>query len=86
MATNRHAPPYLATGGTGDVLAGMIAGLMAQGMDAFDAACAATWLHGDTAAYCGLGLIAEDLPTALPATLERLSALKGQTSRPPQAP
>lgn len=78
-AINRHAQPFLATGGTGDVLAGMIAGLLAQGAEPFDAACAAVWLHGDTAAYCGIGLLAEDLPAALPKTLARLSSLRGTT-------
>lgn len=77
---NPHAQPFLATGGTGDVLAGMIAGLLAQSADSFDAACAAVWLHGDTAAYCGIGLLAEDLPNALPTSLARLSSLRGKTS------
>lgn len=66
---NTGAPPTLATAGTGDVLAGIILGLMAQGMDAFMAGCAATWLHGQAAALYGRGLIAEDVIAALPIVL-----------------
>ena len=69
---NSNAPPILATGGSGDVLAGMIAGLIAQGMPAFYAAAAATWTHGEAAKLFGLGLIAEDLPPLLPQVLKKL--------------
>jgi ADP-dependent NAD(P)H-hydrate dehydratase / NAD(P)H-hydrate epimerase len=73
-AINANAPATLATGGTGDVLAGVAAGLLAQGMPAFEAAAAAAWLHGEAAAQFGCGLIAEDLPDALPRILGKLRA------------
>ena len=71
-AINSNAPPDLATAGAGDVLAGMITGLLSQGMPPFDAACAAAWLHGRAAADFGPGLIAEDLPDRLPKLLSIL--------------
>ena len=71
-AINANAPPSLATAGSGDVLAGLIAGVLAQGMSAFDAACCGAWLHGDAAGRFGPGLIAEDLPEMLPQVLAGL--------------
>ena len=67
---NTIAPADLATAGAGDVLAGIIIGLMSQGMEAFEAACAAVWLHGESAKELGAGLIAEDLSEILPYVLD----------------
>jgi ADP-dependent NAD(P)H-hydrate dehydratase / NAD(P)H-hydrate epimerase len=69
---NANAPPTLATGGSGDVLSGILLGLLAQGMEAFLAAAAAVWLHGAAAVEFGPGLIAEDLPDLLPGVFRRL--------------
>jgi ADP-dependent NAD(P)H-hydrate dehydratase / NAD(P)H-hydrate epimerase len=66
VAINASAPPWLATAGAGDVLSGLIAGLLAQGLHPWDAASAGAWLHGRAAVEVGPGLIAEDLAPALP--------------------
>lgn len=72
LAINTVASPYLATAGSGDVLAGLILGLLAQGMPAFAAAAAAVWLHGSAGVAAGPGLIAEDLPERIPDLLRGL--------------
>ncbi|MDR3518271.1 MAG: NAD(P)H-hydrate dehydratase [Azospirillaceae bacterium] len=72
VAINVNAPPDLATAGAGDVLAGLALGLMVQGLDPFDAACTAAWLHGEAARSLGAGMIADDLPCRIPWALRRL--------------
>jgi len=69
---NSHASPYLAKAGTGDVLAGLISGLVAQNMPHFHACCAATWIHGEAAIRSGPGLIASDIPDLIPDILKDL--------------
>ena len=72
MVVNRAAPPTLATAGSGAVLAGFAGGLIAQGMDVFDAACAAAWVHAEAARLFGPGLISEDLSEIAPRVLNQL--------------
>jgi NAD(P)H-hydrate epimerase len=69
---NSNAPPSLATAGSGDILAGLVLGLLGQRVEAFDAASAAVWIHGAAAAIFGPGLIAEDLPDLIPRVLVQL--------------
>jgi len=71
-AINDNAPPWLATAGSGDVLAGMIGAIAAQGVPSFEAACIAAWLHGAAANQIGPGLIASDLPSFLPVEIAKL--------------
>ena len=82
LAINDNAPPWLATAGAGDVLAGIAGALLAQGMPAWDAACAAAWLHGRAAALHGPGVIAEDLAPLIPLAIQ--TALGKDGGRPDQ--
>jgi NAD(P)H-hydrate epimerase len=72
---NTHASPHLATAGAGDVLAGMICGLSARRMSAFDGARAACWIHGEASLQCGAGLVAPDLIDEIPAILRNFSLI-----------
>jgi ADP-dependent NAD(P)H-hydrate dehydratase / NAD(P)H-hydrate epimerase len=74
VAINANAPPQLATAGSGDVLAGIVLGLLAQGMEPFAAAAAAAWIHGAAACRFGRGLVAEDLIEAIVPVLQHLFA------------
>jgi len=76
-AVNANAPPWLATAGSGDVLAGLVGGLLAQGLDPWDAARAGVFAHGEAGRRAGPGLIAEDLLGHLQATLARLAGEGG---------
>lgn len=67
-----NAPPWLATAASGDVLSGMIGGLLAQHVPAFEAACIGVWMHGEAGHAFGPGLIAEDLPDVLPEVFRNL--------------
>ncbi len=82
VAINAHAPAWLGSGGTGDVLAGVIGALLTQGMPPFEAAAAAAWLHGEAGFRAGAGLVAEDLITALPGAM---SATKQGLTKPPRS-
>ena len=72
VTINTNAPPMLATAGSGDVLAGIILGFLAQGVNATDAACAGVWLQGEAAKRLGYGMIAEDLSGVLPTILNEI--------------
>lgn len=73
VVLNDNAPATLATAGSGDVLAGLIASLLARGMSAFDAACAGVWVHGEAANRAAPGLIADDLPALVALVLADLA-------------
>lgn len=73
VRVNANAPPWLATAGSGDVLAGIVVGFLAQGHQPFSSVCAAVWLHGAAGALGGPGLIASDLPNLVPELLKNLS-------------
>ncbi|MFM9137802.1 MAG: NAD(P)H-hydrate dehydratase [Actinomycetota bacterium] len=66
---NPPASPHLATAGSGDVLAGIITGLIAQSMPSFEAACAGVWVHSALGRRLGIGMIADDMPDSIPSVL-----------------
>ena len=72
VVVNNNAPPCLATAGSGDVLSGIITGLVTTGILAFDAACIATWVHGEAGKICGTGMISEDLTKAIKDIMKNL--------------
>lgn len=76
VAINANAPAWLATAGSGDVLAGICLGLLARGMEPFHAACAAVWLHADAANHASAGMIADDLPEKLPNVFQALYGVR----------
>jgi ADP-dependent NAD(P)H-hydrate dehydratase / NAD(P)H-hydrate epimerase len=76
VVVNYDAPSYLASAGTGDALAGICAGLLAQGMPFFEAGCAGVWLHTQAALKFGVGLIAEDIADLLPTVLKKIHSLR----------
>ena len=73
VVVNHNATPYLATAGSGDALAGICAGLLAQGMPIFETACAAVWLHSEAGTKFGAGLTAEDIADLLPAIIQEIN-------------
>ena len=73
LVINPPASPHLATAGSGDVLAGIITGLLAQGMAPFDAACAGVWVHSEIGKRLGIGMIADDMPEDIPRVRRLLS-------------
>ncbi len=75
VAINTNGTPWLATAGSGDILSGLVAAQLAQGMPSFEAACAAVWMHARAAELFGPGLIAEDLPGLMPQVLAEMVAL-----------